>query len=83
MTLLVCQWFLFLFSLIFVDNFEFGSHLIKHGDGVKDVSFAVEDLDVIVNRAKERGAKIVRDIWEESDGDGTVRFAVLKTVLRV
>lgn len=65
-----------------VDNFEFGSHLIKHGDGVKDVSFAVEDLDVIVDRARERGAKIVRDIWEESDDDGTVRFAVLKTVSR-
>lgn len=63
------------------DNFEFGSHLIKHGDGVKDVSFAVEDLDVIVNRARERGAKIVRDIWEESDADGSVRFAVLQTVV--
>lgn len=63
-----------------LDNFEFGSHLIKHGDGVKDVSFAVEDLDIIVNRARERGAKIVRDIWEESDEDGIVRYAVLKTV---
>jgi hypothetical protein len=25
-----------------------GDHLIKHGDGVKDVAFAVEDLDEIV-----------------------------------
>lgn len=64
----------------FLDNFEFGSHIIKHGDGAKDVSFAVENLDVIVNRARERGAKIVRDIYEESDENGTVRFAVLKTV---
>jgi 4-hydroxyphenylpyruvate dioxygenase len=63
-----------------LDNFEFGSHLIKHGDGAKDISFAVEDLDVIVSRARERGAKIVRDIWEESDDDGSVRFAVLQTV---
>lgn len=61
------------------DNFEFGSHLIKHGDGVKDISFAVEDIDIIVNRAKERGAKIIRDVWEESDVNGTVKMAVLKT----
>lgn len=63
------------------DNFEFGSHLIKHGDGAKDISFAVEDLDFIVKRARERGAKIVRDIWEESDANGTVRFATLQTVI--
>jgi hypothetical protein len=30
--------------------------------------------------AKERGAKIVRDIWEESDEAGTVRFARVQTV---
>lgn len=63
------------------DNFEVGSHIIKHGDAVKDVSFAVEDLDFIVNLARERGAKIVREIWEESDEDGTVRFATLQTVI--
>lgn len=27
---------------------EFGKHLVQHGDGVKDISFAVEDLDNIV-----------------------------------
>ncbi len=29
-------------------NKEMGDHLVKHGDGVKDVSFGVEDLDSIV-----------------------------------
>lgn len=62
------------------DNRELGDHLVKHGDGVKDVAFAVEDLDVIVQKARERGAKIVRDTWEESDDDGKVRFAVVQTV---
>lgn len=62
------------------DNVEFGQHLIKHGDGVKDVAFDVEDLDVIVERARERGATILRDIWEESDESGVVRFATLQTV---
>jgi len=62
------------------NNVEFGQHLTKHGDGVKDIAFTVEDLDVIVNRARERGAKILKDIWEETDENGTARFAVLQTV---
>lgn len=61
------------------DNEEFGQHLTKHGDGVKDVSFEVEDLDVIVKRAREKGAKIVRDIWTETDEFGSARFATLQT----
>ncbi|CAG2061369.1 unnamed protein product, partial [Timema podura] len=61
-------------------NRELGDHLVQHGDGVKDVSFAVEDLDSILQKAKERGAKVLRDIWEESDEDGTVRFAKVQTV---
>lgn len=31
-------------------------------------------------RAKDRGAKIVQNIWEESDENGTVRFARVQTV---
>lgn len=62
------------------DNEEFGRHLTKHGDGVKDIAFDVEDLDAIVKVAKERGADVVRDIWEESDEHGTARFATVKTV---
>ena len=27
---------------------EMGEHLIKHGDGVKDVAFTVEDCDYLV-----------------------------------
>jgi len=61
------------------DNLEHGNHLIKHGDAVKDVAFTVEDLDIIVKKAKERGATIVKDIWSESDEFGTVRFAILQT----
>ena len=39
-----------------------GSHLVRHGDGVKDVAFAVQDLEGIVKKAKERGAKVVKVI---------------------
>jgi hypothetical protein len=31
-------------------------------------------------RAKEHGAKIIQDIWEESDENGAVRFARVQTV---
>jgi len=60
-------------------NREMGDHLVTHGDGVKDIAFAVEDLDTIIKRAKERGAKIVRDVWEEKDEGGVVRFAIIQT----
>lgn len=53
---------------------------MKHGDGVKDIAFEVEDLDFIVKMAKERGAKIIQDVTEESDESGSVRFAVVQTV---
>lgn len=33
-------------------NKEMGDHLVKHGDGVKDVAFCVEDLEHIVEVIK-------------------------------
>uniref|UniRef100_A0A8C3UJN7 4-hydroxyphenylpyruvate dioxygenase n=1 Tax=Catharus ustulatus TaxID=91951 RepID=A0A8C3UJN7_CATUS len=42
-------------------NEEMGEHLVKHGDGVKDVAFEVEDCDFIVQKAKERGAVVVKE----------------------
>ncbi|XP_022920227.1 4-hydroxyphenylpyruvate dioxygenase-like [Onthophagus taurus] len=69
---------------VFVSSYEpgegeVGYHLMKHGDGVKDVAFAVEDLPRILMKAKEKGARVVRDLWEESDQDGTVRYATIQT----
>jgi len=58
---------------------EMGQHLTFHGDGVKDIAFDVEDLDAILEKAKSRGVKVVREIWEESDEFGTVRFAKVQT----
>jgi len=66
-------------SALLPDNEEMGRHLVRHGDGVKDVAFNVKALDVIVKVAKQRGASIVRDIWEEKDDKGVVRFAQIKT----
>ncbi|EDQ89603.1 uncharacterized protein MONBRDRAFT_32271 [Monosiga brevicollis MX1] len=60
-------------------NEEMGAHLVKHGDGVKDVAFSVEDCRAIYKRAIERGAKSVQEPWEESDDKGTVVFAKVQT----
>ena len=49
-----------------------GAHMSHHGDGVKDIAFSVEDLDAIMDRARKRGCKIAKDVWEESDEFGKV-----------
>ncbi|XP_077995447.1 4-hydroxyphenylpyruvate dioxygenase-like [Glandiceps talaboti] len=58
---------------------EMGDHLVTHGDGVKDIAFSVEDCDELVEKARKRGAKVVKEPWDESDADGTVRYAVVAT----
>lgn len=55
------------------------SHVAKHGDGVKDIAFAVEDIEAIMAHAKKMGAKVLRDIWEEHDLNGIVRMATIQT----
>ncbi|EGD78006.1 4-hydroxyphenylpyruvate dioxygenase [Salpingoeca rosetta] len=60
-------------------NNEMGEHLTKHGDGVKDIAFTVEDCRGIYKRAIARGAKGVREPWEEKDEHGTVVFAQVQT----
>ncbi|XP_062887200.1 4-hydroxyphenylpyruvate dioxygenase isoform X3 [Mobula hypostoma] len=60
-------------------NKEMTDHLGKHGDGVKDIAFQVEDCDFLVKTAKERGADIVKGPWVEEDKDGKVKYAILKT----
>ncbi len=42
-------------------NKVFGSHMEKHGDGVKDVAFTVDDAAGIFKKAVERGAVPVKE----------------------
>ena len=58
-----------------------GNHLMAHGDRVKDVSFSVLDLDSIVQKAKEKGCKIDKDILEETDQFGKVIFRTYLTYI--
>uniref|UniRef100_A0A8C3MWW2 4-hydroxyphenylpyruvate dioxygenase n=1 Tax=Geospiza parvula TaxID=87175 RepID=A0A8C3MWW2_GEOPR len=67
------------FLWLFLLGAEMGEHLVKHGDGVKDIAFEVEDCDFIVQKAKERGAVVVKEPWVEQDKFGKVKFAVIQT----
>ncbi|KAH6570681.1 hypothetical protein BASA62_004259 [Batrachochytrium salamandrivorans] len=61
------------------NNRILGDHMVLHGDAVKDVAFAVDDARGIYNKAVARGARSIREPWEEKDEDGTVIMATIGT----
>lgn len=61
------------------DHPEFSAHHAKHGDGVKDVAFTVDDATGIYNKAIERGATGVQEPTTLTDDNGTVIIASVKT----
>jgi 4-hydroxyphenylpyruvate dioxygenase len=67
-------------SALTPNNHDQGNHLVRHGDGVKDVAFSVNDLQSVVEKARAHGATIVKEIWSESDDQGTVHMACVQTV---
>lgn len=56
-----------------------GEHVKVHGDGVRDIAFAVEDCALTFNTAKARGAKVVRELETLSDDHGVVIRASVRT----
>lgn len=60
-------------------NKEFAAELEKHGDGVKDVAFHVDDAAGIYHKAVERGAKAVKAPETLSDENGTVIVSSVQT----
>jgi len=60
-------------------NKEMGDHMTAHGDGVRDVAFTCDDTRAIFNKAVSRGAKPIREPWEERDEDGVVVMATVAT----
>lgn len=60
-------------------NEEFAKELEKHGDGVKDVAFRVDDATRVYTKAVERGAKSVKKPEVLKDGDGEVVIASVLT----
>ncbi|CAF0763864.1 unnamed protein product [Adineta steineri] len=66
-------------SPLLPDNQEYGEHLVRHGDGVKDVAFTVNNLEQIIEQVKAKGGKIVKDIWTDTDQHGSVKMACIQT----
>lgn len=60
-------------------NKEFSAHIEKHGDGVKDVAFTVDDAAGIYNKAVERGATSISPPKEHKDENGSVIMASVGT----
>jgi len=60
-------------------NAEFAEHHAKHGDGVKDVAFTVDDATAIYNKAISRGAESAMEPTTTEDENGKVIMAAVKT----
>jgi len=56
-------------------NVEFNKELERHGDGVKDVAFHVDNAAGIYEKAVARGAKSVRAPETLKDDNGSVIVA--------
>ena len=55
------------------------AHVRAHGDGVHDLAWLVDDVDVAFTAAVARGARVVREPWDETDDTGTLRLAQIGT----
>lgn len=56
-------------------NKDFALELEKHGDGVKDVAFTVDDAAGVYQKAVERGATGVKEPETLRDDNGSVIVA--------
>jgi 4-hydroxyphenylpyruvate dioxygenase len=54
-------------------------HIRRHGDGVRDVAFQVDDADRAFEEAVRRGAEPAIEPYDVADSHGTVRRAAIKT----
>ncbi|MEW9501522.1 4-hydroxyphenylpyruvate dioxygenase [Jeotgalibacillus marinus] len=51
----------------------------KHGDGVRDIALAMDDVETAYEEAVSRGAIAVKEPYEVEDGHGVVKKAVIGT----
>src|SRR6187397_419286 len=50
-------------------------HVRRHGDGVHDLAWLVDDATVAYESAVTRGAQAVREPWRETDDNGELELA--------
>jgi 4-hydroxyphenylpyruvate dioxygenase len=58
---------------------QHSEHFSKHGDGVKDIAFEVENCEQTFKIAVSRGAKVVREPETQEDDNGYVVLASVST----
>lgn len=58
---------------------EAAEHIRKHGDGVHDIAFEVDDADQAFAEAVRRGAKPAAEPHDEADEHGAIRRAAVHT----
>jgi hypothetical protein len=58
---------------------EAAEHIRRHGDGVRDIAFEVDDADQAFAEAVRRGAKPVAEPHDEVDEHGAIRRAAVHT----
>jgi len=71
--------FLVFESPLLPDNQVYGQHLVRHGDGVKDVAFTVDNIEQVIEQVRAKGGEIVKDVWTETDTYGSVKMACIQT----
>jgi 4-hydroxyphenylpyruvate dioxygenase len=69
----------FLISGSFSPDHEIATFVKKHGDGVKDIALRVADVESAFSEALSRGAIVIKEPFEEKDGHGVIKKAVIGT----
>ncbi len=69
----------FVLSTPLSSDSEMAEHIRRHGDGVKDIAFEVDDAEAAYRAALERGAEGAIEPGELRDGNGGVLRAAVKT----
>ena len=69
----------FLISSPLIENTDLGSHLARHGDGVKDIAFNVDNAELAWDTSISLGAESINKPNVLKDKDGEVVISSVKT----
>jgi 4-hydroxyphenylpyruvate dioxygenase len=73
----------FVFTAPLTPEGEIAEHVNRHGDGVHDIAFAVDDVKSAWHETTSRGARSYLEFAEASDDDGTLRRSAVHTYGKV
>uniref|UniRef100_A0A915CDF9 4-hydroxyphenylpyruvate dioxygenase n=1 Tax=Parascaris univalens TaxID=6257 RepID=A0A915CDF9_PARUN len=69
----------FIFTSFAYGNDDYDSHIIKHGDNVKDIAFKVDNLDVTINRILKNDGCLLNAVQTLNDEHGAVKMTTIST----